>query len=149
MIWSFSYTGSGVSASGTLDTSSTLNALNGYDIISITGQRNGDLITGIIPPSGTPNTLGDIIYDNIFFPNPPHFDYDGLFYSTLTDGDFNLYHYLGRDYELTQAQAADGSLGVPVTIISPSQVPEPASLAMFFTALLGLGLIRRRNNRTA
>lgn len=48
-IWNWSYTGSNVVASGTFTTSETMDSLGFYQISSIAGHRNGDLITGLHP----------------------------------------------------------------------------------------------------
>jgi hypothetical protein len=64
LVFDWSYTGSGVTASGTLTTTDTTTALtgihygnltmSGYQITGITGQRNGVNITGLAPNTHFP-----------------------------------------------------------------------------------------------
>jgi hypothetical protein len=52
-IWDWSYTGTGIAASGTFTTTDTANGSGYYQIVGITGSRNGATITGL-QPTGTP-----------------------------------------------------------------------------------------------
>ena len=52
-IWDWSYSGAGIAAGGTFMTTDTANGSGYYQIVGITGSRNGDAITGL-QPTGTP-----------------------------------------------------------------------------------------------
>lgn len=65
-IWNWSYAGSSIAASGTLTTPETADAQGFYQIRSIAGHRNGELITGLHPagstiPGNEPYTLDNLI----------------------------------------------------------------------------------------
>jgi hypothetical protein len=65
-IWNWSYTGNNIAASGTFTTSEAMDSLGFYQISSIAGHRNGELITGLHPvgsaiPGNEPYTLDNLI----------------------------------------------------------------------------------------
>jgi|GEM_PF-2692979 len=65
-IWNWRYTGSNVAASGTFTTSETMDSQGFYQISSIAGHRNGELITGLHPtgsaiPGNEPYVLDNLI----------------------------------------------------------------------------------------
>ncbi|SFF22433.1 hypothetical protein [Nitrosomonas sp. Nm166] len=65
-IWNWSYSRGNIAASGTFATSETTNAQGFYQIFSITGHRNGELITGLHPtgsaiPGNEPYVLDNLI----------------------------------------------------------------------------------------
>lgn len=65
-IWNWSYMGSNISASGTFTTSEAMDAQGFYQIFSISGHRNGELITGLHPtgsaiPGNEPYVLDNLI----------------------------------------------------------------------------------------
>src|SRR5580692_4366574 len=53
LLWNWSYSGAGVSASGTFTTNDTPDGAGLYQIVGITGTDNGATITGL-QPTGTP-----------------------------------------------------------------------------------------------
>lgn len=65
-VWNWKYTGNNIIASGTLTTSETMDSQGFYQILSIAGHRNGELIVGLYPTGGTipgnePYTLDNLI----------------------------------------------------------------------------------------
>jgi hypothetical protein len=149
LIFSFSYTGDGISASGDLTTSdiTVLNvdgsSFSGYDILGITGQRNGVAITGLLDNPSFPGATnnGTFLYDNILLTSPFGFDNDGLVYVTGSDGnDYNLFSTAaptGGGYtEYAPSTGAQPSVELTITMLN-SSVPDASSTAL----LLASGLL--------
>ena len=140
--WAWSYSGDGVSASGTFVTAGT--ALVPEDILSITGTRNGVAILGLLPLDSDPN----FIYDNQFTINAPHFS-DGGFIYDIGGGDIghiNIYYYEGEYWDLY----VDGGAAFEVPIsFSVSAVPEASTYAYMALGLAGIGAFARRRKAKA
>ncbi len=128
--WSFSYSGSSVSASGTFTTAGP--ALSPADILSISGLRNGVAITGLVPVGTDPN----FIYDNQFTIAQPNLTEGGFLYS-LAGGGFNtnVYFFEGDYFEVFVTPS--GAIETPISW-SVTAVPEPATV---LSMLAGLGLL--------
>ena len=87
LIWDWSYSGSGITASGTFTTNDIPDDLGYYLISGITGQRNGDTITGLFP-AGSPIPGNEpFAVDNLISLNPQQLTGDGFGYSTAS-GNF-------------------------------------------------------------
>ncbi|MBE9224356.1 PEP-CTERM sorting domain-containing protein [Phormidium sp. LEGE 05292] len=83
LIWDWNYYGSNITASGTFITEDTPDNLGYYLITGITGQRNGEKITGLFPaglpiPGNEPFNV-----DNLISLNPQQLTGDGFGYSTV------------------------------------------------------------------
>ena len=136
--WSFWYSGAGVSADGILTTGGYDASFGGYVITGISGERNGVMIDALVnnPNSPQPAYLGNIVFDNLLLVSTG-VDYNGLFYSA---GGTNYNAYLNTDnkyYDLTQAQAAAGSLGIQITAGGLQAIPDGGATI----TLLGMGLL--------
>jgi hypothetical protein len=142
----FSYTGTGVTAEGELITDGIL-AGGFYTVTGITGDRNGISITAL----SAPGSLGG--NDNLLSPGAPFVDNNGI---TYTAGGVSYNVYLSTNansacsgvLEISSLNS-DVACGRPTQVsldVTPSAagVPEPASLALFCSALAGLGWTRRQ-----
>jgi hypothetical protein len=138
--WAWSYTGAGVSASGTFVTAGT--ALVPEDLLSITGTRNGVAITGLVPLDTDP----DFLYDNQFTIANPHFTDGGILFTVPGQpSNVNVYFFEGSYVDLVVADS--GAIETPINF-SVSAVPEPATALALLTGLGVLGL-RFRRRQTA
>jgi hypothetical protein len=127
--WTFSYTGAGVTASGSFTTAG--NAAIAEDILSITGTRNGVAISGLVPLGVDP----DFSYDNQFARTTPNFTIEGLLFRAGTQ-NYNLYYDGGVYYDLYVIGGIT-PVETPITWVV-STVPEPAAV---LSMLAGLGLM--------
>ncbi|AUS99514.1 PEP-CTERM sorting domain-containing protein [Nostoc sp. CENA543] len=82
LTWKWNYSGAGITASGTFITNETADDLGFYQILGITGTRNGETITGL-QPTGTPIPGNEPFeVDNLISLNPQQLTGDGFGYST-------------------------------------------------------------------
>ncbi|MBP6013209.1 MAG: PEP-CTERM sorting domain-containing protein [Alphaproteobacteria bacterium] len=154
--WAFSYSGLNVdgystTASGTITTSDVVNPNfpGGYDILAITGTRNGIAITGIVPPTAVaaPVLAFGFEYNNILYPSEPFFDEFGMLYAADDDFLYNVWFEAETETYWESFYDTDGLVNIPLTEGSITRVPEPTSLMLIAFSLLslfGFGLLRQR-----
>jgi PEP-CTERM motif len=145
----FSFKNADYSGSGVLAAESTSTA-GVYEIVGVTGDivigKTIDAISGLLAagkfPADGPN-------DNLlYFPELPApfgaFDASGVSFELAGDaGKVNLFLSNGEDLKLTGGKQDEQAGTITVTETSP--VPEPGSLALLGTGVLGLaGVVRRR-----
>jgi len=139
-LWQWSYSGAGVTASGTLTTAGP--ATTYEDILSITGQRNGVTILGLVPL----DTDENFVYDNQFKATGEHFTSPGMLFDIggAGPGNVNVYYDGGQAIDLV----VDGltPIETPITF-TVTAVPEAATLAYMGLGLAGVAFAARRTRR--
>jgi PEP-CTERM motif len=128
--WAFSYTGPGITASGTFTTAGAALALE--DILSISGTRNGVAITGLVPLDTDPN----FTYDNQFTIGSPNFTEGGMLFSLAGGGLNTNVYFFGGVYNEVYVDGLE-VFDTPITW-NVTAVPEPATV---LSMLAGLGLL--------
>ncbi len=135
----FSFTGSGITASGTL----TATQVSGSEfmVTSISGMQNGASMTLLAPGTYGSN-------DNEIFSTKPFLNTAGVGFS-LSGGttDYNIYFdpstvaYMECNSSMGPCSAVGSGVAIKGTL---TEVPEPASLMLFGSGLLGLAGVARR-----
>jgi PEP-CTERM motif len=163
--FNFSTTDPVFTVAGTFTTANTLDAVGGYDVLSMSGTITGP-DGGAISLVGNPSQplfYDDLtwVYDNVLFPNAaPHVDFNGILFSSGTY-DYNFYSTGPTTYYLSSNNPAGNfNLGQLVTFGPPLPVagdaplnfaasaPEPSTWAMMLLGFIGLGFAGYRRART-
>ncbi len=133
----FSFSGTGISASGMF--TATLVSGDEFLVNSISGTQNGFAMTLVAPGAYAGN-------NNDIFSSSPFLTLGGLAF-VLSNGStaFNIYYNPGTAsyFECNQTSPCFNGSGTPINF-STSEVPEPGTLMLFGSGLIGLAGVARR-----
>jgi hypothetical protein len=149
-VWHFTYTGGGVSASGSFETLGDGSAPTAVE--SITGTYTDSFTTNgsinLIPTTSTPYSgepgqflsADGAYYYNDLFNSATGFDDGGLLFSVNGTKEVNVFASNGGLVNLTN--------GVQTSVaFNAVAVPEPGSIAMLLAGVAALGFVSRRKAR--
>src|ERR1700733_926929 len=137
VLWDFTFTAGGDSASGTLTTDDL--SAGSYQITDVTGTFDGITITGLAPTGQGPSVPDGT--DNLLFPGPDFLDGNGFAFDLASGGPETIYGPEGFYFDYSVANGA-GGFGTFSASLAP--VPEPASVGLVAAAMGAIGLLRRR-----
>jgi PEP-CTERM motif len=153
----FSTTDSVFTVTGTITTADAVDAIGGYDVLSISGTisgPSGGTIALVPNPSQPYPEYGALyLYDNVYFPaGPTHVDANGILFSA-GGYDYNLYSY-GTTTQLSSNNPASIFLpGQTVSFGDPGRAdfaagaPEPSTWALMLLGFTGLAVAGWRKAR--
>jgi hypothetical protein len=143
--WSYTgtlWSGGGTLTIGALDPTNSLNSPPGYDITAITGEWNGNTITGLLAPGTCCSSPAN---DNILYLSGSYFDLAGMAFGDNIGDQVNIYDPQGVVVIMNQNFGDTGNFTLTAT-------PLPAALPLFASGLGAMGLLgwrRKRKNTTA
>jgi hypothetical protein len=143
IMWDFSYSGGGYSASGEFTTG---NAGSPYTVIGISGTADGFAITGLSSYAGA---------DQLLYVPPTsgyYADYGGISFTNANGVSYNITDFPSGSGNFinisTLDSGGDGCCGVAVDM-TVAPVPEPSTWAMMIIGFLGLGWLAYRRRTDA
>src|SRR5215471_545651 len=151
LLWNWSYSGAGISASGTFTTNDAPDGAGFYQIVGISGTDNGATIASLQPtgtaiPGNEPYAI-----DNLVSAAGPRLTTHGFGFS-LANGDYANPFYNGSSYfeYLSVPPYVNGAGPEKPVSFAAAIVPEPSAASLILAGLagfIGFGRIftRRKN----
>jgi hypothetical protein len=154
LLWNWSYSGTGVSASGTFTTNDAPDGAGFYRITRITGDDNGVVTITGLQPTGTA-IPGNEPYavDNLVSAAEPRLTAHGFGFS-LANGNYANPFYNGSSYYeyLSVPPYVNGAGPERPVTFSAAIVPEPSAASLLLAGFVGLfsfaGIFRARRTST-
>jgi hypothetical protein len=151
LLWNWSYSGGGVSASGTFTTNDTPDGAGFYQIVGISGTDNGAMITSLQPTGTTIPGNEPYAVDNLVIAVEPRLTTHGFGFS-LANGSYANPFYNGSSYYeyLSVPPYINGAGPEKPVSFAAAIVQEPSAASLMLVglaALIGFGRIfTRRTN---
>lgn len=150
-IWNWSYSGSAITADGSILTSDVPNTDGYYQILSITGNRNGDAIVGLYPTgSAIPGNEPYAIDNLIRISGLGQITLEGFGYSLASGAHANPYFadFLSPP-TYSEVFTQDSTFSEQAISFNATPVPEPSAIALIVAGLITFAFCRLPQRRTA
>jgi hypothetical protein len=151
LLWNWSYSGAGVSASGTFTTNDAPDGAGFYQIVGISGTDNGATITSLQPTGTAIPGNEPYAVDNLVSAAEPRLTTHGFGFS-LANGNYANPFYNGSGYYeyLSVPPYVNGAGPEKPVSFSAAIAPEPSAASLMLVGLAGLTgfgrIFRRRTN---
>ena len=153
LLWNWSYSGAGISASGTFTTNDAPDGAGFYQIVGISGTDNGATITGLQPTGTAIPGNEPYAVDNLVSAVEPRLTMHGFGFS-LANGNYANPFYNGSSYYeyLWVPPYVNGAGPEKPVSFAAAVVPEPSAASLMLVGLAGLigfgRIFTRRTNLT-
>jgi len=139
LVWNWSYSGGGVSASGTFTTNDAPDGAGFYQIVGISGTDNGATITSLQPTGTAIPGNEPYAVDNLVSAAEPRLTTHGFGFS-LANGNYANPFYNGSSYfeYLSVPPYVNGAGPEKPVSFAATIVPEPSAASLMLVGLAGL-----------
>ncbi len=143
-LYNFSYSGTGINATGTLTLGDPGTEPGSFLITGITGERNGIAISSLLPVGSYP-TEPNTPNDNLFFPEQDiKLTFAGFSFQTVDGNNYNAY-YSSTASSYKECNTPTCAAQDPQVTFTSTAVPEPASvLGLLAFGALGATVTRKK-----